>query len=284
MAQWVDYEKHKNIYMKISCLPVSLFRDIQDGLLSVREYAHEAKKAGLDAIDLGIALIKNHTPVYLESLKDDLEKEDMPLVMITAYPDFSHPDRLQREREKEYFSRDIAVASFLGARYLRMTAGQAHPETEIKTGIKYVTEYFRRMDELSGKYGVKLLFENHTKPGAWKYADFSMPFEIFSEIADNITDTGIGINLDLGNLIVCGQEPLKILKNLYDRIETIHASDMMESGKFSPTALGTGIVPYREIIDFLKLKQFSKWICIEEASFHGMQGVRNAASYIRSLL
>jgi sugar phosphate isomerase/epimerase len=270
--------------MKISCLPVSLFKVIQEGKISIKEWAHEAKIIGLDAIDLSIALIRDNTPVYLESLKEDLDREEMPLVMITSYPDFTHPEKLQREREKDYFIRDIALSSYLGAEYLRMTSGQAHPETGIKTGISYAVEYFKRMNDVSHKYGIKLLYENHTKPGAWNYADFSMPFEIFAEIADKIKDTGIGINLDLGNLLVCGMEPLPVLEEMYSRIETIHASDMKEKGKFGPTAIGSGVVPYPEIFSYLEQKGFDKWICIEEASLRGMEGIRDAVVFIRKLI
>jgi len=49
--------------------------------------------------------------------------------MITTYPDFTHPCATQREREIEYLRNDIAVASQLNAKFLRVTAGQAHPET-----------------------------------------------------------------------------------------------------------------------------------------------------------
>jgi sugar phosphate isomerase/epimerase len=273
-----------NSKMKISCLPVSLFKEIRDGKISIKEWAHEAKRAGLDAIDLSIALIRDNTPVYLESLVNDLKKEAMPLVMITSYPDFTHPDKLQREREKDYFIRDIALSSYLGAKYLRITSGQAHPETGIKTGISHAVEYFKRMNDVSNKYGIRLLYENHAKPGAWKYSDFSMPFEIFSEIAEKIKDTGIGINLDLGNLLACGMQPLPVLEEMYERIDTIHASDMKEKGKFGHAAIGSGVVPYPEIFRYLEQRGFDKWVCIEEASFRGMEGIRDAVAFIRKLI
>ncbi len=270
--------------IKLSCLPVSLFSAIQQEQLSIREWAYEAKSAGLDGIDLGIALIKNHTPAYLENIKKDLEKEEMPVIMITAYPDFTHPDKLQREREKDYFIRDIALASYLGAKYLRITAGQAHPETGIQKGISFAAEAFKEMDSIAGKYNIRLLYENHTKPGAWNLPDFSMPFEIFSEIAEKIKGTGIKLNLDLGNLLVCGRDPLQVLDIMYPMIETIHASDMKQKGKFEPTAIGKGAVPYPEILQYLKGKDYDKWICIEEASFRGLKGVREAVAFIKNLL
>ena len=270
--------------MKVSCLPVSLFRAIQEGEISIPEWISLAKDIGLNGIDLSIALIRDHTPVYLEKLKQDLQDQSMEIIMITAYPDFTHPSKLQREREEAYFIRDIAVSSYLGAKYLRMTSGQAHPEVSIKEGIGNTIECFDKMVGVAEKFGIKLLFENHTKPGAWKYPDFSMPFHIFSEITEKIKGTGIGINLDLGNLTVCGEDPLVVLEELYPWVETIHASDMKKKGVFEPTAVGEGVVPYREVFRFLKQKGFTKWVSIEEASYRGTQGIADATAYIRQLI
>src|SRR5688572_13563355 len=116
--------------MKMSCLAVSFFPEIMSGRMSVGEYEVMCKNAGLDGFDLGIALVKNHTPVYLHALNAEIEQARLPLVMITASPDFAHPDPLQREREFDFLVRDIALASVLKARFLRITAGQAHPGSD----------------------------------------------------------------------------------------------------------------------------------------------------------
>jgi sugar phosphate isomerase/epimerase len=108
-----------------------------------------------------------------------------------------------------------------------------------------------------------------------------MPYEIFTELAGRIRNTGIRLNLDLGNLMACGIEPLPVLDEMYNRIETIHASDIAEKGSFKPVEIGKGVVPYPEIFRYLNQKGFDKWICIEEASFRGFEGVKNAVEYIK---
>ena len=105
--------------MKISCLPVSLFKDIQKGDISLKDYARIGSESGLDGIDLSMILVPGHTAKTVSSIVNDFKEEGMPLIMITTYPDFTHPGYLQREREKEYFKSDIALSSALGAKYLR---------------------------------------------------------------------------------------------------------------------------------------------------------------------
>ena len=84
--------------MKMSCLPVSLFGDICSGKMELVDWAREAKDMGYDGIDISIMFLKNRTPTYLAALKRQLNEIRMPIIMMTTYPDFTHPDSVQRER------------------------------------------------------------------------------------------------------------------------------------------------------------------------------------------
>lgn len=267
--------------MQVSCLPVSLFSLLTSGAMDVTSWARMAKECGLDAIDLSIMNLKNHTPVYLKQVRSGIDSEGMSIKMITTYPDFSIPDALQREREMEYLRHDIAVASQLEAKYLRILAGQAHPGTSVREGIEWVVECFKKAAGVAEKHSVILLYEDHSKPGAWDYSDFSLPTPIFLEIAERIKDTGIRINFDTGNTLVYGDDPLPVLKQVFNRVETIHAADTAVRGKLAPVLLGTGIVRFEEIFSYLKGNGFDGWICIEEASNTGREGIMKAVDFVR---
>lgn len=249
--------------------------------MSLRDWAHTARHCGLDAIDLSIILIKNHTPVLLNQIRRELEEENIGITMITTYPDFTHPSPLQRERELEYLRHDIAISSQIGAKYLRILAGQAHPETGLEDGKNWAVEYFRQASVTADKYGVVLLYENHSKPGAWAYTDFSLPTSIFLEIYGRTRDTSIKINFDTGNTLVFGDDPVPVLEKVIADVETIHVADNSVRGKLSPVVIGTGIVPFNEIFKFLKKHSFDGWFCIEEASNTGDCGVKAAVDFVR---
>jgi sugar phosphate isomerase/epimerase len=175
--------------MKVSCLPVSLFPALSGGQMPLADWCGAAKECGLDGIDISMSFLSSHAPAYLDGVKDALEKAGAQVVMATAYPDFTHPQKRQREREMAYFVRDIALCSELSIPYLRVLAGQAHPETAVRDGVRWAIENIRNASNAADHYGVQLLYEDHSKPGAWKYADFSYPPDIFLEIADGIWDT-----------------------------------------------------------------------------------------------
>lgn len=267
--------------MKISCLPVSIFEPLSNGKMSIPEWANQAKNMGYDGIDISIMFLKNRTPVYLNQLKKEMKKIDIPIVMMTTYPDFTHPDPIQRKREFDYLVHDIALCSELGIKYLRIIAGQAHPEMTVDLGVDLVIRNFRDIVPYAEKYDVDLVYEDHAKPGAWDYVDFSFPPEIFMRIYEGIKDTPIRINFDTGNIVAYGQEPLPLLKKIYDKVETIHITDMKEYGKFSPVVIGTGVVPNKEALGFLKEKGFDGWISIEEASGNGLKGIQTAVDFVR---
>ena len=270
--------------MKISCLPVSLFDDICSGRMSLQAWAEAAKEIGYDGIDLSLLMLTAHTETYLQRIRRELDRAGLPVVMATTYPDFTHPDPKQRQREADYLARDIALCDQLGIRYLRVLVGQAHQEVSEEAGVTLAAEHLRQADAVAGKYTVQLLYENHAKPGAWSKVDFSYPIDIFFRIFDQLKDTGILLNFDIGNIVAQNREPLPILEQVIDRVETVHISDMSAYGKFDPVEIGTGVCPIQDILKRLKEYGFQGWLCIEEASGHGLAGIASAWRYVHNLV
>ncbi len=268
--------------MKLSCLPVSLFKELDSGEMTIKQWAEYGKSLGLDAVDLMMVNIKAHTPKYLRLVREGLEEAGIGIAMITTYPDFTCPDALQREREVEYLRNDIAVASQLGAKFLRVTAGQAHPETRVEDGVAWAIGGLKKVEAAAEKYGVKLVYEDHSKPGGWDYMDFSNPVEIFLQIAAGIKDTSIGINFDTANVLVAGEDrTVEVLEQVIDRVETIHVAETSTKGKMAPVLLGTGIVPIKDVFSCLKKHGWDKWLCIEEWGNQGLEGIKKAVDYTR---
>src|SRR5512140_474999 len=168
--------------MKLSCLPVSFFDDILSGKMSVGEWAHMGHDLGLDAIDLSILFVPDRSAATVGALRKQIETEGMRVAMVTSYPDFTHPEAQRRARELDLETQVIEAAHDLGAKMVRVTAGQGHPETKREEGICWAAEGLCKLTERVRTLGVQLVYENHAKPGAWQYADFSQPPEIFLEI------------------------------------------------------------------------------------------------------
>ena len=267
--------------MQLSCLPVSFFNDIIEGRLSVAQWAAFGAEIGLDAVDLSILFVPDRSPAAVAALRHDVEGAGMSVAMVTSYPDFTHPEAAQRARELALAQETVAICEGLGARYLRVTAGQAHPETPREAGIAWAVEGLTRLVEATRGSSVTLVYENHGKPGAWHYTDFSQPPDIFLEIARQTAPAGLGINFDTANATAFADDPLALLEAVIGRVLTVHAADTAVRGALQMVLLGTGLSPFPAVFRRLKQAGWDGWICMEEGSRRGWEGVAAAARYIR---
>ena len=267
--------------MQLSCLPVSFFEEIVQESMSVAEWARIGSEIGLDAIDLSILFVPDKSDTAVRKLRREIEAFGIRIAMVTTYPDFTHPDQGQRERELELEQEAVWIAAGLGAEFVRVTAGQAHPETLRKDGVRWAIEGLKQLIKTTRDANVALVYENHGKPGAWEYTDFSQPPDIFLEIVDGTADLGLRINFDTGNATAYHDDPVTLLEQVIDRVDSVHAADTAVQGQLQHVLLGTGVTPFSELFHCLKQGGWDGWICMEEASFQGREGVEAASRFIR---
>jgi sugar phosphate isomerase/epimerase len=267
--------------VKLSCLPVSFFKEIRSDQLSLGQWARMAADLGADGIDISPVLLKSLDFAHLEKVRKDVEASGIGLIQITGYTDFTHPDPRKREREVEKLGELVFAASVLGARYIRVTAGQAHPETSREEGIEWAIEGLDSSLRAAQEYGIRLVYENHSKPSVWERPDFSFPTDIFLTIAQATEGTDLGILFDTANTLAYGDDPLDALGPVVHRVEYVHAADIEQKGTLKHVVVGTGIVPFKEIFAALKKVDFDGWISVEEASRTGETGVREAIEFVR---
>jgi sugar phosphate isomerase/epimerase len=135
--------------------------------------------------------------------------------------------------------------------------------------------------EFANDRGLTLVFENHYKAPTWQYADFSFPTDIFLEIVDRTSGTGLGVNWDTANTLAYGDDPIPVLEKVLDRVISVHAAETAQRGDLKPVLVGTGLVPVREMFSLLKAAGFDGWLCIEEASSQGQAGIEAATQFVR---
>jgi sugar phosphate isomerase/epimerase len=267
--------------MKLSCLPVSFYGDIIGGQMSLGEWARMGAELGLNAVDVSILFFPDRSARALSRARQDIEDEGMSLSMMSTYPDFTHPDRARRDQELDQAREAIDVAAALGVRYVRVIAGQAHPETGRDEGIGWAAGSLRNLVAFSQGTGVTVVYENHDQAGVMQYMDFSAPEDVFLAIYEATAGSSLGINYDMANAVVHSPDPLALLDRVMPRVVTLHASDTSTAAKLSPTVVGTGLAPFPEVFERLHRAGWDNWIGIEEASGRGRQGVEEAVRYIR---
>ena len=267
--------------MKLSCLPVSLYDDIFTGKSTVADWIQFGAELGLDAVDFSIKFFPDRDTTTIKQTRTALEKHNIIPCMLACYSDFTHPDPTQRAQELTDLKADIALAKALGAKFIRVTAGQNHPGTERAAGVQWVTDGFQRALDEAEKHSITLAYENHTKGAPWDYWDFSQPTEIFLEILDALSDTPLGVCFDTANPLVLGEDVLTLLEQVVHRIVVVHIFDLREVRVFEPVRVGTGASPIPQVFSRMRQAGYDGWLSIEEASRSGQEGFTESIAFVR---
>ena len=267
--------------MKLSCLPVSLYDDIFTGKSTIADWIQFGAELGLDAVDFSIKFFPKRDAATIKRTRASLEKHNRIPCMLACYSDFTHPDAGQRAQELTDLKADIALAKALGAKFIRVTAGQNHPGTDREAGVRWVTDGFRRALDAAEQQGITLAYENHTKGAPWDYWDFSQPTEIFLEILDALSDTPLGVCFDTANPLVLGEDVLTLLEQIVHRIVVVHIFDLREVRVFAPVRVGTGASPILQVFSRMRQAGYDGWLSIEEASRSGEAGFTESIAFVR---
>lgn len=269
--------------MQFSCLPVSFYGDFNDGRRTLEEWFHFAATLGLDGADISVAHLANLTPPYLDSLRNEAASAGVQIAMLVTYSDFTHPDATERTRQIDEVRSYIDVAVRLGAPFIRLVAGQRHPGVAREAGIGWAVAGMQICLQHAKQAGVIPVYENHTKGSVWQYYDFSQPSDIFLEIVARTAPESLQLLFDTANTLATGDDPLRVLAQVKERVAVVHVNDIERAGSFEPCLVGAGVAPIREIFAALAHSGFDSWISVEEASKLGEEGFRRAIPYVKEL-
>lgn len=270
--------------MQLSCIPVTYFEAISGGRMSVEQWLDFAAELGLDGVECGPLLIRPLGPVSAAQFRKLAETRSLAVSNYTGYSDFTHPDAGARARELERVRTNIRLAQELGAPSLRVLTGQQRPEVSRRDGVAWVVESIWRAAEQATRAGVRLNLENHTKAFTWTHFDFAVRGEVFLEILDRLRDAPVGVQFDIANPLVAGEDPLTLFQEVRQRIGYVHLNDVPRPGVFEFVPAGSGIAPIRQLLSELRHQGYEGWVGIEEASRTGQEGFRKAVAFTRQAL
>jgi sugar phosphate isomerase/epimerase len=269
--------------MKLSCLPVSLYNDLSSGALTLEGWFNLAGRLGLDGADVSVAHLASRKAADLQALRRQAEVAGVRITMLVSYSDFTQPEAGARRRQVEELKLNIETAAHLGASFLRVTAGQAHPGVSRTEGIAWAVEGLTAALDEATQAGVTLTYENHTIGYGWSNYDFSRPADIFLEIVARTEGSSLGLLYDTANTLAYGDDPLAVLAQVRHRVKVLHVNDIRQKGAFEPVVAGTGVAPLAAILQEMRQAGFDDWISLEEASRTGEAAFWQAVPYVDRL-
>ena len=270
--------------MRLSCIPVSFFGAISQGQMTLAEWLDFAVELGLDGVECGPLLVQPLGPAKPIEFRRLTEARGLAVSNYTGYSDFAHPDPEVRKSELTALLKNLEMAREIGAPSVRALTGQQWPGVDLEEGIQWVIEGIRQAAEEADRMGLRLNVENHTKAALWTHFDFAIRGEVFLRIMEGLRDFPVGVQFDIANPLVAGEDTLALFEKVRSRIGYVHINDVGRVGAFEFVPVGTGLAPIREVLRRLHEQGYAGWAGIEEASRTGREGFRQAVQYSRQAL
>ncbi len=271
--------------------------------MTVYDWIEATASMDLDGLEFYWPMTPANDPAEIDRLRQTVERQGRTIPMMCYSPDFTFPDRTERQREVAEQAHALKVCQDLGVRYCRVLSGQRRPDISLKDGIQWVKECIQELLPTAERHEVVLVLENHYKDGFWDFPEFAQKQEVFLELLNSIPDSPwFGVNYDPSNAIIAGDDPIEMLHHTKHRIRTMHASDRyFEGGTLADLqqmdtaaqkgyasilqhgVIGRGLNDYDQIFTILKEVGFESWISIEDGPDPetGLQDIRDSAVFLR---
>jgi sugar phosphate isomerase/epimerase len=284
---------------KLAAFPKAFMQALcKDGSMKLATWIDLACKLDIEGLEWYAGFLEMQDPKKWPVFRKMVEDKGKVIPMMCCSPDFTHPNKVFRQKEIEKQKFWIDMTQVLGGSYCRVLSGQRRPELTIQEGVKLAAESIQSCLDYAKERNITLILENHYKDDFWEYPEFAQKMDVFCMLVNSIDHPNFGVNYDPSNTFLAGEDPLELLKKVSNRVVTMHASDRYlkygtiedlrkeEGGavgyakRLSHGEIGKGLNDYDAIFSELKRVGFKGWISIEDG-VDGMDQLERSVSFLR---
>lgn len=287
--------------MKIAAFPKCYLEEIVSRrTMSIFEWIDMAQQLDVEGLELYDRFLTSLDSQYLAQVSDAIHEAGFEMPMMCCSPDFTNPDPDYRKKELEKESEMIRITRQLGASgaTCRVLTGQRYPQISIEQGLEWVLDSINQLIPVAKEFNIILALENHYKDGFWRYPEFAQKKDVFLKVLAAIPECEyFGVQYDPSNAIVAGDDPIELLRDVADRVLSMHASDrhLVEGTTldelrqsdgtlgYSPNlrhgVIGQGLNDYDAIFSILAQVGYDGWVSIE----NGMNGIEEMQASVAFL-
>jgi sugar phosphate isomerase/epimerase len=148
--------------------------------------------------------------------------------------------------------RTIEFNAILNNKYL-IVPSLPEKYTKKKDGWLRAIELFNEISERVKPYGMRVGYHNHSIE--FQKINGEILWDIFFEKVDE----DVVMQLDTGNAMHAGVDPVEVLKKYPKRVKTIHLKEY----PFSARSIGEGIIKWKEIFEICETFREAEWYIVE---------------------
>ncbi len=203
--------------MKLSVSMYSCLRAVQAGqldLLGFVDYAAAQGVAGVELLDIFWSDAERELP----QVKRRIAEAGLDIAVYSISNNFIQPEAGARARELADLKRGVDIALELGVDLLRVFSGSARADVSQDEGEAWILEGLSAGAAYAKSRGVTLALENHGR--------FAGRSDQVRAIIERVGSPALRVNLDSGNFVPVGQDPVEAARDLADWVVLVHLKDM----------------------------------------------------------
>ena len=138
-------------------------------------------------------------------------------------------------------------------------------------------DHFNKAGAVARKAGIWLAF--HNEPDHMKPIDGQIPYDVFVQRTD---PSVVRHQLDIGNMVMGGGDPMKYLERFKDRYWSFHVKDVV-ADRSADTELGAGTVDLKRIIAAIPNISAKHVYVEQEGATDALASAKRDFEYLRKL-
>jgi sugar phosphate isomerase/epimerase len=174
------------------------------------------------------------------------------------------------------WERSLEIAKLLGHQYLIVPSFDVWTSRSLD-GWRDWADRFNAAGAVARKAGIWLAF--HNEPDHMRPIDGKVPYDVFVERLD---PSVVRLQLDVGNMVMGGGDPMRYLEKYRDRYWSFHLKDVVPD-RSSDTELGRGTFDFKRFLAAVPSVNEKPSYVEQEGASDEVAAARNNFQYLRQL-
>ena len=254
--------------MKCGLSMYSLVAPVRAGQLDLYGFLDYAARVGAEGVEL-LEMFWTDENSEIVEVKRRCAALGMMLPVYSISTNFFQPDAAARAQQLKSLCHGVDVAAQLGAGLLRVFSGDQIPGYSLEQGINWVVDSLCAGADYASSQGITLALENHGRVAGRS--------EQVRGIIEAVSSPALRANLDTGNFLLVGQNPLQAASALVDLVALVHLKDFtyaapdetghvyqgLDGKSYTGSIVGEGLVDLAGIHSVLAGNGYDGWLSLE---------------------
>ncbi len=254
--------------MKCGLSMYSLVAPVRAGQLDLYGFLDYAARVGAEGVEL-LDMFWTDESREIAEVKRRCAALGLELPVYSISTNFFQPDAAARAQQLDSLRHGVDVAAQLGAGLLRVFSGDKIPGYSLEQGINWVVDSLGAGADYAASQGITLALENHGHVAGRS--------EQVRGIIEAVSSPALRANLDTGNFLLVGQNPLQAASALVDLVALVHLKDFtyaapdetghvyqgLDGKHYTGSIVGEGLVDLAGIHSVLAGNGYDGWLSLE---------------------